>query len=231
MKVLVVDNDVVLADVVGFTLRRSGFEVITAHNGQNGLERWQVEAPDLVLLEILLPNRDGLTLFERLREQRNTPIIILSAQDSDEDVVRGLEMGADDYIAKPFSPAQLVARVRAVLRRTAAAPRGGVVPDGLLTYGDLTFDLARRMVLRASQPRGVQLTPLESRLLKALIVNGGQVLPNETLVSSVWGIDGGDRVMLKQLVHRLRQKIEPAPTNPIYIETVPGVGYALNAKQ
>lgn len=222
MKVLVVDDDLVLSDVIGFTLRRAGFEVLTSHDGQVGYERWLMEALDLVILDIRLPGMDGLTLCKRIRAHGNTPVIILSVQGADEDVVNGLDIGADDYVAKPFSPSQLVARVRAVFRRAGMTPVAGT-----LTYRDLTFDIARREVRRASQPEPIQLTQLESRLLEALMLNIGQVLPNETLVTSIWGVDGGDRVMLKQLVHRLRQKIEPDPANPTYIENVPGVGYAL----
>lgn len=222
MKILVVDDDLVLSDVIGFTLRRAGFEVILAHDGQAGYERWQTEMPDLAILDIKLPKLDGLTLCKRIRAQRDTPVIILSVQGTDEDVVNGLDIGADDYIAKPFSPAQLVARVRAVLRRT-----GINATSNLLTYDDLILDVARREIRRHAQAESVQLTQLECRLLESLMTNVGQVMPNETLINYIWGVDGGDRVMLKQLVHRLRQKIEPAPSNPIYIENVPGVGYAL----
>ena len=135
MKVLVVDDDLALSDVIGFTLRRAGFEVITAYDGRIALERWQLETPDLVILDIKLPGMDGLTLCKRIRAQRNTPVIILSVQGTDEDVVNGLDIGADDYIAKPFSPTQLVARVRAVLRRTGLSPVAGI-----MRFSDLIFD-------------------------------------------------------------------------------------------
>jgi len=222
MKVLVVDDDLVLSDVIGFTLRRAGFEVLFAFDGQSAFNRWLVEMPDLVILDIRLPVIDGLTLCKRIRSQRRTPVIILSVQGSDEDVVNGLETGADDYIAKPFSPAQLVARVRAVLRRSGMTPIAGN-----LTCGDLLLDMSRREVQISSQSKTVPLTQLECRLLEALLLNSGQVLPNDSLITHIWGIDGGDRVMLKQLIHRLRQKIEPDSANPVYVENVPGVGYAL----
>src|SRR3982751_3418859 len=122
MKILVVDDDLALCDVIGFTLRRAGFEVLTAHDGHAAFERWQFETPDLVILDIKLPGLDGVTLCKRIRAQRITPVIILSVQATDEDVVNGLDIGADDYIAKPFSPTQLVARVRAVLRRAGLTP-------------------------------------------------------------------------------------------------------------
>lgn len=222
MKVLVVDDDLALSDVISFTLRRAGFEVLTAHDGHVAYERWQIETPDLVILDIKLPGIDGLTLCKRIRAQRNTPVIILSVQGTDEDVVNGLDIGADDYIAKPFSPTQLVARVRAVMRRAGLTPASGI-----LRLGDLIFDVARHEVQHTANTAAIQLTQLESRLLETLMVNVGQVLPSESLVNYVWGVDGGDKVMLKQLVRRLRQKIEPDPTNPSYIENVPGVGYTL----
>ncbi|HLY28007.1 MAG TPA: response regulator transcription factor [Aggregatilineales bacterium] len=222
MKVLVVDDDLVLSDVVSFTLRRAGFEVLTSHDGLNALERWQNEKPDLVILDIKLPGMDGLTLCKRIRAKDNTPVIILSVQGNDEDVVQGLEVGADDYIAKPFSPVQLVARVRAVLRRAGMTPT-----PSILTAEDLTLDLSRREVQKASQGEAVQLTLLECRLLEVLMINHGRVLPADTLISNVWGVDGGDRVMLRQLIHRLREKLEPNSASPIYLENVPGVGYAL----
>jgi DNA-binding response OmpR family regulator len=226
MKILVVDEDAALSDIIAFTLRRAGFEVAMSHNGQTGFERWQMDSPDLVLLEMRLPGMDGLTLCRSIRALHNTPVIFLSGQDTDEDVVKGLESGADDYIAKPFSPIQLVARVRAVLRRAGITP-----VSSKLTCGDLTIDVTRRAVWRNGQSARIQLTALECRLLEKLMVNAEQVLPGEALVNAVWGVDGGDRVMLKQLIRRLRQKIEPIPARPTYIETVPGVGYALMVKR
>ena len=179
--------------------------------------------PDLVVLDIKLPGMDGLTLCKRIRAGRNTPVIILSVQGADEDIVTGLEIGADDYLAKPFSPTQLVARVRAVLRRAGMTP----VPSTLVA-GELSLDIARREVQHAAQVEAISLTQLETRLLEVLMLNKGQVLPTDALIGHVWGVDGGDRVMmLKQLIHRLRQKIEPDPAHPIYLENVPGVGYAL----
>ncbi len=222
MKVLVVDEDLILSDVIGFTLRRAGFEVTFAFDGQKAYERWQIDMPDLVILDIKLPVLDGLSLCKRIRAQRSTPVIILSVQGADEDIINGLETGADDYIAKPFSPAQLVARVKAVLRRAGMTPLASN-----MNCGDLSLDLSRRAVQVLSQEKNVRLTPLECRLLEALILNSGRVLPNETLITHIWGVAGGDRVMLKQLVHRLRQKIEPNPATPTYLENVPGVGYAL----
>jgi DNA-binding response OmpR family regulator len=221
MKVLVVDDDLALADVVSFTLRRAGFTVVSAHDGVTAIERWKSESPDLIVLDLKLPRMDGFAVFQRIRTHANTPIIILSVQGEDDDVVRGLELGADDYIAKPFSPRQLVARIKAVMRRT-----GILLQPGPLSVGDLTLDVTRREVKRPGQ-ESVQLTQLECRFLEVVMLNPGQVIPTGSLIDQVWGPSGGDRMMLKQLVHRLRHKLEPDPANPTYIETIPGVGYAL----
>jgi DNA-binding response OmpR family regulator len=221
MKALIVDDDLVLADVLSFTLRRAGFQVFAVHDGQAALDAWRSETPDLIILDLNLPKLDGLEVCQRIREQDNVPIIILSVRGDDDDVVRGLELGADDYVPKPFSPRQLVARAQAVLRRAGVTPTAGP-----LTAGDLTLDLTRRELERAGQMLA-QLTPLECRLMEVLMLNVGHVLPADTLITQIWGPAGGDRTMLKQLVHRLRAKIEPDPTQQPYLETVPGVGYAL----
>jgi DNA-binding response OmpR family regulator len=225
MTILVVEDDLSLADVISFTLRRAGFSVTTAHDGIAGLETWQEAMPELVILDLNLPGMDGMSLCRTIRSQSDVPIIMLTVRGSDEDVVAGLEAGADDYITKPFSPRQLTARVRAVMRRAniTAAPSE-------LVSGDLTFDRSRNEVQRGDEPP-IRLTPLESRLLETLMINAGQTLTTEMLLNAVWAAEGGERAMLKQLVYRLRTKIEPDPTNPIYIETVPGVGYALSKTQ
>jgi len=221
MKILVVDDDRVLADVVAFTLRREGFEVIQAYDGESALRRWSEEIPDLIVLDINLPKMNGFEVCQRIRQQSDTPIIMLTVRSEEDDIIQGLEIGADDYIPKPFSPRQLVARAHAVLRRV-----GKVSPPTILEVGDLILDLNRREVA-IGQGEGISLTRLESRLLEYLIVNSGHVLTSETIIEHVWGPEGGDRDMLRQVVHRLRNKIEPDPSQPIYIETVPGVGYGL----
>ncbi|MBN1146304.1 MAG: response regulator transcription factor [Anaerolineales bacterium] len=221
MKVLIVDDDRVLADVVAFTLRREGFEVIQAYDGVTALGRCLAEQPDLVVLDINLPKMDGFTVCRRIREQGDTPILLLTVRGEEDDIVLGLDIGADDYIVKPFSPRQLVARTRAILRRSGQ-PRSATPA----TVGDLRFDANRREVIVA-ESNPVSLTPLEARLLDCLLLNAGNVLPMDTLIDYVWGPGGGDRDMLRQLVRRLRNKIEPDPTTPIYINTVPGLGYGL----
>jgi|JFJP01.1.fsa_nt_gi DNA-binding response OmpR family regulator len=226
MKILIVEDDLALSDVISFTLRRAGFDIITAHDGLAALTMWEQHLPDLVVLDLNLPKLDGLAVCKRIRAQADTPIIMLSVRSSDEAIVQGLELGADDYMVKPFSPSQLVARIRAVLRRVGAT----LTPSSELMVGTLQLDRSRNEAQCLGQA-AIRLTPLEVRLLEALMLNAGQVLSTDGLIDTVWGVEGGDRTMLKQLVYRLRTKIEPDPTQPIYIETIPGVGYAfINAK-
>jgi DNA-binding response OmpR family regulator len=221
MKALVVDDDRVLADLIAFTLRREGFEVIQAYDGEVALQRWAETQPDLMVLDVNLPKIDGFTVCRQVREQADTPIILLTVRGEEDDIVRGLSLGADDYISKPFSPRQLVARAQAILRRAGKSPAPAV-----RQVGELSLDPSRRE-LRVGQTEVVTLTPLESRLLDYLMLNAGHVLTNEAIIDHVWGAEGGDRDMLRQLVRRLRSKIEPDPAQPIYIETVPGLGYGL----
>lgn len=232
MKALVVDDDRVLADLVAFALRREGFDVIQAHDGEAALRRWAEEQPDLVVLDVNLPKLDGFAVCRRIRSQADTSsggvptaIIMLTVRSEEDDLVRGLELGADDYVAKPFSPRQLVARAQAVLRRTGRAPA-----SILRQSGPLTLDPSRREV-RVTQLHDegnpVALTPLECRLLDYLMTNAGRVLTTESIIDHVWGPEGGDRDMVRQLIRRLRAKIEPDPSRPTYIETVAGLGYGL----
>jgi DNA-binding response OmpR family regulator len=220
MKALIVDDDLALADVLSFTMRRAGFEVVTAHDGLAALERWRCDEPDLVVLDLNLPRLDGNTVCQQIRQESTTPIIMLTVRGDEDDIVRGLEMGADDYIVKPFSPRQLVARAEAVLRRAHSAAQA----TGPLSAGDLTLDVGRSRVRRDEEPLA-QLTRLEGRLLEALMLNAGQVVPSESLIDAVWGPAGGDRAMLKQLVYRLRQKIEADPSQPGYVRYVASAGY------
>jgi DNA-binding response OmpR family regulator len=229
MKVLIVDDDRVLADVLAFTMRRAGYQIIQAFDGESALQLWAEDRPDLVLLDVNLPKLDGFAVCQYIREQANTPILLLTVRDEEDDIVHGLELGADDYITKPFSPRQLVARAQAVLRRAGKVPA-----PAIRQVGDLTLDPTRREI-RFDDGETISLTPLESRLLDYLMLNAGHVLTTESIIEHVWGPDGGDRDMLRQLVHRLRSKITQALqsqvesdlAHPNYIETVPGLGYGL----
>jgi len=223
MKALIVDDDLALADVLGFTMRRAGYDVVLAHDGQAALEAWRKEEPDLIILDLNLPKLDGLRVCQQIRREADTPVIILSVRGEEDDVVQGLELGADDYVVKPFSPRQLIARAEAVLRRAKTPP----LSPAPLTAGDLTLDPARGLVQRGEDSTA-QLTRQECRLLEVLLLNRAQVLPAETLIDAVWGSGGGDRAMLKQLVYRLRRKLEQDPSNPVYVKRVSGVGYILD---
>ena len=220
MKILVVEDDLSLSDILAFTLRRAGYDVVTAYDGIVALQLWQAEKPDLVVLDLNLPKLDGLDVCRQIRSQAQTPIIILSVRSGDEAVVKGLELGADDYVVKPFSPNQLVARIQAVSRRTGVTDATNV-----LKLAGFTFDRSRNEVQRQhSEP--AHLTPLEAKLLETLILHAGQVLTSDALITAVWGNDGGDKTMLKQLVYRLRAKIDQGDSVPSLIETVPGIGYS-----
>ena len=221
MKALIVDDDRVLADVVAFALRREGFEVIQAFDGPSALACWAEEKPDLIVLDVNLPKMDGFTVCQRIRREADTPIIMLTVRGEDADVVHGLELGADDYITKPFSPGQLVARARAVLRRTGMPP----IPSPR-RVGDLMLAPSRREV-RIGRSDPVSLTPLEGRLMDYLMVNVGQILTYDMIIDHVWGPRGGDRDMLRQIIRRLRGKIESGPDRSVYIKTIPGLGYGL----
>jgi DNA-binding response OmpR family regulator len=222
LKALVVDDDRVIADLLAFTLRREGFQVLLAHDGETAVQRWQGERPEVIFLDLNLPGRDGFSVCRHIRQSDDqTVIIMLTVRGEDDDVVRGLQVGADEYIQKPFSPRQLVARLQAVLRRT-----GKAVTPAVRQIGALRLDPTRREV-QVHQQQPIPLTQLEARLLDYLLTNAGHVLTNEAIITHVWGADGGNREMLRQLVRRLRSKIEPDPTTPSYIETIPGLGYGL----
>jgi DNA-binding response OmpR family regulator len=220
MKVLLVDDDVDLLDILAFTLRREGIAVLTANDGTAALEVCATEQPDLVFMDINMGRIDGLEALRRLRQElvSQVPVIMLTVRDSEAEIVRAFDLGADDYIVKPFSPRQLLARARAVVRRSGAdLPRK-------VTAGDVMLDPTSHQANVCGSP--VRLTPLEYRLLHALVTHRGQVLPSEHIIERVWGYSGeGDATLLKGLVHRLRGKIEPDPSKPRYIQAVRGVGY------
>jgi len=222
MKILVVDDDRVLADVISFMLRKEGFAVIQAHDGAAGLERWTEEKPDLIILDVNMPKIGGFEVCRRIRSQAETPILMLTVRGEEEDILDGFELGADDYMVKPFNPRQLVARVKAILRRS-----GGNIPQTDLQVGSLQLLPGKRELVIKPGGEPIPLTPLENRLLEYLMINSGQVLTFEMIIDHVWGPAAADRDMLRQLMHRLRQKIEPDPSQPVYIQTVPGLGYGL----
>jgi len=222
MKLLVVDDDLELLGLIAYALRQAGYLVIEAKDGPAALSIFDREQPDLVILDVNLPRIDGLEVLRRLRAAgHRTPVMLLTVRAGEEDQVRGLDQGADDYLTKPFSPRTLLARVRALLRR------GGVESAASVTAGELALDPEAQAVSRRGGP-AVRLTGLEFRLMQLLLANAGRPLSADRLTTHVWGYRGaGDRQLLKQLVHRLRQKIERDPGEPEYLVTVSGVGYIL----
>jgi DNA-binding response OmpR family regulator len=223
MKILIVDDDLELSGLIAYALRQAGYLTFEAADGVAALAAFEREEPDLVILDVQLPRLGGLEVCRRIRESSATPIMMLTVQGAEEDEVAGLDMGADDYLTKPFSPRGLLARVRALLRRA------GEEKPAPLEAGDFALDLE----LQSVSVRGgaaTRLTRLEVRLLQLLLANAGHPLPVERLLSHVWGSRGaGDRQLVKQLVHRLRQKIELDAKQPRYLITVAGVGYTLHA--
>ncbi len=221
MKALVVEDDRVLADLIAFTLQREGYQVNLAYDGAAALQQWREGQPDIIVLDLNLPKVDGFTVCRRIRAEDDTPIIMLTVRHEENDIVRGLESGADDYVLKPFSPRQLVARMNSVLRRAGIS-----LAPSVFRAGDLMLDSNRRE-LQIAEDRTIRLTSLENRLLRYLMMNTGRILTHEAIIGQVWGAEGGDRDMLRQLVRRLRRKIEFDPAQPAYIETVSGLGYGL----
>lgn len=221
MKILVVDDDLDLRGLIGFALRQAGYFVVEAGDGPEALAVFDREQPDLVILDVNLPGMNGFEVCTRIRSESSAPIMMLTVRAGEEDQVHGLDLGADDYLAKPFSPRTLLARIRALLRRADVERPAAVV------YSDLTLDIERQTVRVAGKPP-IRLTNLEFRLLQYLLANAERTIPAERLTNHVWGYRGvGDRQLLKQLVHRLRQKIEHNPAEPEYIITVAGIGYVL----
>ncbi len=221
MKALVVEDDRVLADLIAFTLRREGYQINLAYDGAAALQQWREWRPDIIVLDLNLPKVDGFTVCSRIRAEDDTPIIMLTVRNEEDDIVRGLGVGADDYVLKPFSPRQLVARIQSVLRRS-----GKSIAPAVYRAGDLTLDSNRRE-LQIDHNKTIRLTSLENRLLRYLMMNAGHILTHEAIIGQVWGPEGGDRDMLRQLIRRLRRKVEIDPAKPTYIETVPGRGYGL----
>ena len=223
MKILVVDDepDVVKVVRMSFQVQEPTWEVLEAYDGQEALAVFEREQPDLVLLDIMMPEMSGFDVLKELRLFSDGPVIMLTAKGDEIDKVMGLNLGADDYITKPFSHLELLARVKAVLRRVQGVPLAHELP---FTSGDIHVDFERRQVTVGGQP--VSLTATEYRLLYHLVRNAGQILTHETLLARVWGREYTDEIdYLKVYVSRLRNKVERDPRDPQYIITEYGVGY------
>jgi DNA-binding response OmpR family regulator len=221
VKILIVDDDRELRELVGFVVRRAGYEVVEAGDGPEAVRQHAAERPDLVILDVNLPGFDGFEVCRRIRAESDTAVMMLTVRGEEADQVRGLDLGADDYLAKPFSPTSLLARVRAVLRRR------GTDRPAPLGSGAIVLDPDLQTVSVESAPP-VRLTNLEFKFLQLMVGTPNRTVPPERLVRHVWGHRGNDdRQLLKQLVHRVRQKIETDPADPRFLKTVSGVGYRL----
>lgn len=227
MKLLLIDDDQDLVDVLGYALRREGYTVIAAADGEQGLQRWQSEHPDLILLDVTLPKVNGFEVCRQIRHESSVPIIMLTGQGAEDHVLRGFRLGADDYVVKPFSSKQLASRVAAVLRRAAAD--SFQQPSRQVLVGDLSLDLETYQVTRGD--RVVQLTLLEFRILYLLALNANRVVPYSRLVEYGWGYDdiytGLESSLLKSHVSHIRQKLQFRHRHPPDIAVLTGVGYKL----
>ncbi len=220
---LVVDDEPRYVWMIQVNLEARGYDVLVANDGEAALDAVATEELDLVILDVKMPGMDGYEACQRIREFSTVPIIMLTALAQDADKVRGLNIGADDYVTKPFSIEELLARIGAVLRRVAVSEQDAT---DQVQMGELRVDHAQRRVFVGGQE--VYLTPLEYQLFVELVKHAGRVLVPEYLLETVWGVGyAEENLLLRQVIHRLRQKIEPDPRNPQYIQTRPGSGYIL----
>jgi len=224
MRILIVDDDPPTVKWTSFLLRDEGYEVITADNGRAALEMVERYSPDLIILDVMMPQIDGLEVCRRIRQTMDVPIIILSAKGETADKVTGLQLGADDYLAKPFEPAELLARIKAVLRRSEVFSAVGDTKSQVAVGGVRLDPVNNRVIL--PEGREVDLTPIEFRLLHVLMRNAGRVLNHDYLLANAWGYDyEGYSNQIAVYMRRLRAKIEKDPANPEYLITVRGLGY------
>ena len=222
--VLIVDDELPIRRFLRVSLAGEGYRVVEASTAAEALERIAGQRPDVVVLDLGLPDRDGLTLTREVRGWSSVPIVVLSVRDRESDKVAALEAGADDYLTKPFGVGELMARLRVALRHAAIA--GGTADEPMFSTGELRVDLARRQVFVAE--REIRLTPIEYKLLALLVKNAGKVLTHRQLLRQVWGPEYGDENhYVRVYVAQLRRKIEADPARPRYLRTEPGVGYRL----
>ncbi len=227
--VLIADDDLQLLDMVTLNLELEDYGVLRASDGRQALERIERHHPDLVLLDVMMPRMSGFAVCHQVRAYSTVPIIIITARGQEQDKIRGLDLGADDYLIKPFSVGELLARVRAVLRRAQLTEDEHALHT-TMTIGDLSIDFGQQLVLMAG--RKVVLTPTEYRILAYLAQLAGRIVPQKRLLEHVWGVmyEGEDH-MLQVNINRLRHKLEPDPAHPRYLLTEPGVGYLLATQE
>lgn len=226
---LLVEDELNTRKFLRVTLKHSGYRLLEAATGSAGLELARTEKPALVLLDLGLPDMDGCEVSRRIRKFSGAPIIVLSARNAEEQKIAALDDGADDYVTKPFSPNELLARIRVALRRSPNPDDEDQAPTGIFEIGELQVDFDQRRVL--SSGREVRLTPTEYKLLSVLIDSAGRVVTHRHLLQRVWGISGADHVnYLRVYMRQLRNKLEPAPATPRYLLTEPAVGYRLRLR-
>ncbi|UMZ75157.1 response regulator [Natranaerofaba carboxydovora] len=224
-RILIIEDEKPIADIIQFNLENEGYKVITAFNGEEGVNKFREEDPDLIVLDLMLPDKDGLTACKEIRKESVVPILVLTAKDSEVDRVIGLEMGADDYVTKPFSNRELLARVKAILRRV---DYGNKTEDkrekNVVKIGDIRIDFKKAVVEKNGE--AIELTNREFKLLSYFVNNRGEILTRDRLLDHVWGYEylGDDRTV-DVTIRRLREKVEDDPGSPSYIITKRGMGY------
>jgi DNA-binding response OmpR family regulator len=227
VRVLLVDDDVDSLDVTAYALRRSGHEVVLATDGLQALQRWKAEQPEVVVLDVGLPRMNGFDVCRSIREGSATPVILLTARNDEEQMLKGFRAGADDYITKPFSPRVLEARIQAVWARVSGNPKSELRRE--LVIGSIVIDCDSHEAYVESQT--VRLTPIEYRLLHVLALNSGRGVSNERLVDAAWGFGAGDISLLKTHISHIRKKLKLGAQADADISSIPGVGYRLTAPQ
>lgn len=222
LRVLIADDEIDMQQVVQLVLEEHGIQVSFAENGAKALDVWHIKPVNLVILDVMMPEIDGLEVCRQIRQESDVPIIMLTAAGREEEIVAGFAAGADDYITKPFRPRELVARINSLMRRTSGRMRD---TRKRLTFESLVLDLESRRVMY--KDRFIQMSPIEFQLLKYLMQNAGIVLSKEELLKNVWGYNStvGDMNLIEATVRRLRKKVEQDPAHPRFIQTVWGAGY------
>jgi two-component system alkaline phosphatase synthesis response regulator PhoP len=227
-KILVVDDEEGIVEFIEINLRRAGFDVIKGYNGHEALRKVKEDNPDLVVLDVMMPLLDGFEVCKEVRRFSDVPIIMLTAKTEDRDKISGLEMGADDYIPKPFNPEELIARIQAILRRLSAIRAHRETPQKLISFGDLSIDTGGKKVLRDGSP--LALTPREFDLLHYFASNPGRIFTKDEIRTGVWGSEFIEERSIDVHIRQLREKIGDDSVDPQYILTVWGVGYKANPK-
>lgn len=226
-KILVVDDEPSIVDILKFNLEKEGYKVATASDGYTALDQFKKEEPDLMILDVMMPGMDGYEVCRKVRESSQIPIIMLTARAEEIDTVLGLEMGADEYVTKPFSMRELMARVRTALRRYQALTKPDGNEDEIIKVGDFVLDTSKFSAERAGEH--LDLTQRETEILKLLMLKKGQIFSRSEILEKVWGYQAfGDERTVDVTIRRLREKIEKDSSNPQYIKTKRGVGYYLS---